>query len=647
MPNADDKLSISLRQVKYKLVTGSKTIVHHIRDLNQPLKKPVSIYFANYQERLSTERKTGINIDRLQTDNLLLTPEAPIKKKDVQPSESVKESETAASVTETDVTPSTATKVLQNIATVKNKVINEEPVIDSLTWSPSDKQIAVTKKAEHAVSFEEVPGPESLRIISNVTKLLPVIGMQTFTSLMQGLNHLILNSGSHKLLSRNIRPFNLLFDTYGDVVCLRVPLCGDIIMVQKPEHISEIYKQRNLNSLTYSSFDSLIEWHKNQSKKRFDFIPRNKYEAKKIFWSSAKYHNSVEKISDAFVKRIFAIRNVHDEVPPDFHKELYTWGIECMMKTLFGTQLGFYKVGDMQTSLEAQQTLQSFMDATDALKKCESGLQMWRVFRTSSWERLSNSCESLESILSKHIRLCKLRLDLALKMMTEDKDYKESAKIIKSSLIKALMLSGCVQPEQMLTLCLDMMLVGVNAASMSLGFILYHLAKSPKKQQRLFEEVKKVLPEKNSFLEFEHLREMPYLHACVTESLRLKHPIPYSVMRLSSSMVLNKYFIPAGTYVMTANEISCLKEENFDEPAKFKPERWLDQSNANLENAVVPLSEGTRSFLGRDWLHQQLAIGTAKIIRNFIVDYHYGELKTDRKVLSRPNKPLKFRFEER
>lgn len=66
------------------------------------------------------------------------------------------------------------------------------------------------------------------------------------------------------------------------------------------------------------------------------------------------------------------------------------------MQTLFGTQLGFYKIGDMQTTLEAQRTLQAFMDATEALQKCESGLQMWRIFRTRSWEKLSSSCESLE-----------------------------------------------------------------------------------------------------------------------------------------------------------------------------------------------------------------------------------------------------------
>lgn len=83
-------------------------------------------------------------------------------------------------------------------------------------------------------------------------------------------NFYFLFSGNHKILSRNIRPFNLLFDKYGDVVCLHIPMCGEIVMVQKPEHISEIYKQRNLNSVTYSNFDSLIEWHKSQAKRRFD-----------------------------------------------------------------------------------------------------------------------------------------------------------------------------------------------------------------------------------------------------------------------------------------------------------------------------------------------------------------------------------------
>lgn len=67
-----------------------------------------------------------------------------------------------------------------------------------------------------------------------------------------------------------------------------------------------------------------------------------------------------------------------------------------MMETLFGTNLGFYKSNDFQTNVEAQRMLQSFIEASNALVNCESGLQLWRFYDTHSWNKLSSSCEILE-----------------------------------------------------------------------------------------------------------------------------------------------------------------------------------------------------------------------------------------------------------
>lgn len=598
------------------------------------IKRSISISTISLQDGMTESKlqRDALHIDRPQTDNLLLSTDGPLLTEETLAKQSQpnyhKQNRSASEIQNVDA-----------------KLIPGQSVRDSapIRWTPEEqRQLATTTtsiKNEHAVSFDEIPGPLSLRLISGVTKNLPVIG------------NIIL------MPKDVISPFIRLFDTYGDVVCLRMPFCGDIIVVQKPEHISSIYKQRSLNKLSVSIFDSLTEWHKRQVKRRFDIglgvtpeikeFLKETCDEKKIFWSPSKYHGTIEKTTDDLIERLYTIRDVHNEVSKDFHKELYTWGIECMMQTLFGSNLGFYKVTDLQTNVEAQRTLQSFMEATDALQKCESGLQLWRLYNTRNWEKLSNACDVLESTMAKFIRMSKVRLDIALKMMIENKDYKDSAKIIKSSLIKALMLSGAVQPEQLLTLCLDMMLLGVNASSTSLGFIMYHLSKCRTKQQRLFEEVIQVLPQKDSVLNLESLQDTPYLHACVTESLRLKHPIPYSLMRLNSNMVINKYFIPSGTYVMTANEVASLNEENFHDANKFKPERWLKHLDRSLEDCAIPLSEGTRSFLGRDWLHQQLAVAIAKIVRHFKIEYLYGEIKTNRKILAKPTKPFQFVFDER
>lgn len=39
--------------------------------------------------------------------------------------------------------------------------------------------------------------------------------------------------------------------------------------------------------------------------------------------------------------------------------------------------------------------LSAFVEASDALRKCESGFQLWRIYNTPSWEKLISSCDRL------------------------------------------------------------------------------------------------------------------------------------------------------------------------------------------------------------------------------------------------------------
>ena len=40
---------------------------------------------------------------------------------------------------------------------------------------------------------------------------------------------------------------------------------------------------------------------------------------------------------------------------------------------------------------------------------------------------------------------------------------------------------------------------------------------------------------------------------------------------------------------------------NFNEPMKFKPERWLDPNSKDIKEASQPFSLGTRGCLGRKY----------------------------------------------
>jgi cytochrome P450 len=66
------------------------------------------------------------------------------------------------------------------------------------------------------------------------------------------------------------------------------------------------------------------------------------------------------------------------------------------------------------------------------------------------------------------------------------------------------------------------------------------LAKNPDKQQKLFEEIQRYLPDKDQPVTSDILNEMKYLKACIKESMRYYKKMDFSigfVETTSSSMI--------------------------------------------------------------------------------------------------------------
>ena len=64
-------------------------------------------------------------------------------------------------------------------------------------------------------------------------------------------------------------------------------------------------------------------------------------------------------------------------------------------------------------------------------------------------------------------------------------------------------------------------IAGYETTAATLSHLMYSLAMNEKCQQKLYEEVQKYAPDFN----YEDIAKMPYLEACVAETLRLYNPI--------------------------------------------------------------------------------------------------------------------------
>jgi len=126
--------------------------------------------------------------------------------------------------------------------------------------------------------------------------------------------------------------------------------------------------------------------------------------------------------------------------------------------------------------------------------------------------------------------------------------------------------------------------------------VLYQLAKNPEKQEKLREEIMKILPEKNSTLNSESLKNIPYLRACLKETLRVVPVITGNMRGIGQDLVIKGYQVPKGTNVAMSNALLQTEDDHFPKSDQFLPERWLKNSDS-VQNAECPHSKTAHPFV--------------------------------------------------
>jgi cytochrome P450 len=109
--------------------------------------------------------------------------------------------------------------------------------------------------------------------------------------------------------------------------------------------------------------------------------------------------------------------------------------------------------------------------------------------------------------------------------------------------------------------------------------------------------------------------DMRYLTAVINEAFRIYPPIPIGMPRVASTdQSVSGHLVPAGTTVSVHMWSVTHNPANFREPFRFMPERWLDNSQADVLEASQPFLVGTRSCMGRNMAWIELRILITKLV---------------------------------
>ncbi|XP_027346602.1 cytochrome P450 94B3-like [Abrus precatorius] len=173
---------------------------------------------------------------------------------------------------------------------------------------------------------------------------------------------------------------------------------------------------------------------------------------------------------------------------------------------------------------------------------------------------------------------------------------------------------------------ISMIMAGRDTTSAAMTWLFWLLTRHRKHEEAIVKGVREVCGEEEGwFLDYERLKEMKFLKACVCESMRLYPPVAWD-----SKHAIRGDVLPDGTKVERGDRVTyfpygmgrmeALWGSEFGE---FKPKRWLDENGSSklVSPYKFPVFQaGPRVCLGKEMAFIQMEYVVASILNRFVIN---------------------------
>lgn len=405
---------------------------------------------------------------------------------------------------------------------------------------------------------------------------------------------------------------------------------SDVLMVYNPDHIAKIFRTEGVLP-TRDGFET-VSYYRKVLKKDFFGDTSGLVVAQGESWGKQRkavnpiivnpqnvkhYIKPLVDLNDEFIQRIRDVRDpTTNEVPGTFLEDLNRLTFESI--TVISLNQSFGLIRRQKENPEALRLFENVRNLFVYIFELELQPSLWKVISTPTFRKMMKCQEEIFQITSKFVS--DAMIDLQKK--------KHSGASEETSVLEKLLK---IDEKFAIVMTMDLLMAGVDATSTVLAGLLLNLAKNPAKQELLREEVLKIMPTKNSPLTVQSIRNMPYLRACIKESLRF-YPIAAGTFRtVGRDIVINGYQVPKGTQTIL-NSLLMLKDEKYyTKPKEFIPERWMRVNSGDeviQDNShpfsFLPFGFGPRICVGKRIVDMECEILLTKLVRNFHIEYDYS-----------------------
>lgn len=169
---------------------------------------------------------------------------------------------------------------------------------------------------------------------------------------------------------------------------------------------------------------------------------------------------------------------------------------------------------------------------------------------------------------------------------------------------------------------------GSETTSAAFAGIVFWLLRSPEALLKLKRELRQAFSRDSDIEYGPVLIGLPWLHACITEGMRLYPPSPSAFARITPAdapTLIDGSWIPENTVVGVHQYVAYRSLWNFREPDKFLPERWLEgegesASHTDDKGSFQPFSYGPRDCAGKQMAWNVLKLVIARVVFSFDIE---------------------------
>jgi cytochrome P450 len=428
-------------------------------------------------------------------------------------------------------------------------------------------------------SIAELPGPRGLPILGNL--------LQVETSRL----HLIAEAWSREYGEQfrfRIGPRQFVVLANPETIAALLRDRPD--RFQRTERLSAIANDMGFNGLFAANGDA---WRRQRPMVMASFDPRH----------IKTYFPALVKVTRRFERRWQRAAAAGESI--DLQSDLMRYTVDVTSGLAFGA--------DINTLESDAEVIQTHLDKVfpALFKRLFAPLPFWRWFGD---RRLDYHLAALQRAVGDFIAQARAR-------MAAKPELREQP----GNLIEA-MIAARDRPGSGLTdsdvagNVLTMLLAGEDTTANTLAWMIYLLYRHPAALRAARDEILGKDLEK-----YESMAALPFVDACINETMRLKPVAPILVLQPTRDTVIGDIEVPKDTVLMCLMRAGAIDERRFPDAGAFDPQRWLDGqmkgASANSPKRVsMPFGAGPRLCPGRYLAILEMKMVVAMLLSGFEVE---------------------------